>query len=307
LIEFGSPWYVLRDTRDDNITTIARATANTGVAKTLSQAWTGRDGSAALDRIARLHLAAGRYTVVRALVQTLTARNREIGDLLRGDLAAREGDWEAATTIWTSLNTLAAWLRIADWDFQNGRFQDAAKLYARVEDRNRGPKATLNYGFTLIALKRDGDAISILSQLKPGAHSVPGLLAPLLRSYARDRQGQNRMGDTERSAFAKALDDLRGRLEEEQGQDILDALLAWMNRQRAAFPAELRRELEETLYRRITGPMPNYYRGVRLYWLGAYGDASYAFENYLKALPENSAESRALALFERAQQLTKTK
>jgi len=76
-----------------------------------------------------------------------------------------------------------------------------------------------------------------------------------------------------------------------------------MNRHRATFPAELRKELEDSLYRGITGPMPNYYRGVRLFWLGSYNRASYAFENYLRMLPKNGAVSRAQSLLERVRQL----
>lgn len=76
-----------------------------------------------------------------------------------------------------------------------------------------------------------------------------------------------------------------------------------MNRQGTAIPAELLKELEDTLYRRITGPMPNYYRGVRLFWLGSYNRASYAFENYLRMLPKNGAVSRAQSLLKRVRQL----
>ena len=301
LIEFGSPWYVLRDTREDNLAILQRATADSVIARRLVVNSTFPDAVDSLVKVARLHLAAGRFALVRALAEELRARGDAAGDMLLGDLAASQGDLKTAAGLWRRRESPETLARLAGLELRQGNPRRAAALYERLGANLRSPDVLLGFGLALSALGEYTDALSVLSEIGSEPDSLPGLLAPLLRTYAMDRLGWEETAVEERQAFAAAVDHLRERLEAEQGQELLDALLQWIEAWRDGLPSEVAGELQGTVYERITRPLAHYYRGVSQLWLGEYSLAEASFETYLDMLPDSGSRSKARELLILAQ------
>ncbi len=290
LIEFGSPWYVLRDTKAENVAVLERATSASAIASRLVANWTLASDS--LAKIAHLHLTAGHNALVQALAEELRARGNAAGDILLGDRAANEGDLSTAASIWRRHEGPQVWARLAELELRQGNPQGAAALYERLGTKAGSPEVLLGYGLALGALGEHQDALVILDNIRPKPDSVPGLVAPLLRAYVLDQLGRNAIAAEERKRFTAGVDHLRTRLEVERGQELLDALLQWIDAWRTGLPPRVQEELKTTVRQRITGPLPAYYRGVSLLWLGEYSVAEASFKAYLRMLPDVSVRSK---------------
>jgi tetratricopeptide (TPR) repeat protein len=169
-------------------------------------------------------------------------------------------------------------------------------LYKRLNNEVRSPGVLVGHGLALIALGNYAGALSILNEIDAEPDSLPGLVAPLLRAYVLGRLGADASAAPERKAFVAGLDDLRGRLEAELGQELLDAFLQWVETRRENLPAEMVEELQSAIYERITRPLPHYYRGVSQLWLGEYSLAEASFEAYLDMLPDAESPTKAREL-----------
>lgn len=133
----------------------------------------------------------------------------------------------------------------------------------------------------------------MMAELGSETDSLPGVIAPVLRANILDRQGRTEDAASERAAVATAFGRLRERLEVEQGQDLLDAILEWVEASRPTLSSKPHKELQAALYRRITKPLPAYFRGVRLLWLGDYESAEASLRAYLGMIAETDGGSTA--------------
>ena len=140
----------------------------------------------------------------------------------------------------------------------------------------------------------------MLAEIRSEPDSLAGLVSPLLRANVLDRLGRSERAGKERQRFTAAVDHLRGRLEAELGQDLLDKLLKWIEAWRHQLPSRIREELQRTVFLRVTRPLAVYYRGVSQLWLGEYARSEASFQIYLKMLPESDARSKAHELLGRA-------
>ena len=107
-----------------------------------------------------------------------------------------------------------------------------------------------------------------------------------------------------KKSFQNGLDKLRRQLERDEVQRVMNQLLKDARRLEPPLLSRLEHEvLKDTITTRLVGPLPHYYRGVSLLWIGHPEGAKRAFDDYLKQLPENGRASYATTLLRQANSL----
>jgi len=295
ILEFGSPWYLLTDTTGANLSIIERAAILSSVSERLAEAWLPEiAGTDRLKAVAARHLAKGRTTLVRAFADSfLTRGNRADADLLSGDAAAAEGKWAEAETVWRSYDTTEFRLRRARLAFKLGRPGEAARLFDQVSAVEQTGDDGIMFALALAATDRTRQALSVLDSIPTKANSVAGILAP----FARAALGAG-WGDTDRTLSARReiearMDSLRRCLETDGCRDVVDSLLIWSRGTSPGIPVESWEELRQTIYFRITRPLPHYLRGVTQLWLGEPDAAVTSLRTYMNLLPDPDPRSKA--------------
>ena len=304
LIEFGSPWYLLRDTKAANLAVLRTATARSTVASRLASAWLSMgDGQERLLTIARRHLRDGDPQIARGLAEALRSRGFAAeADMLLAEDAALRGDSATAGQLWRRHNRPDAWLGLGTLAFKDGRLAEAAAQFARAGASRRSPEQRLYHALALTSLGDHPGALAVLREAPPGDSSPATVVAPLLRAHLLARLGRREDSAIEREAFQRALRDLRHCLEREGCERDLDRLLVWLAGAEDALPEAVRDDLRGAMEASITSPMATYYRGVRQLWLGEYRSAVVSFESYLALLPGENSRSKAHPLIDLARE-----
>jgi len=294
-LEFGSPWYVLSDTTDANRSIVERAAVLSSVPERLAEALlSGNTGSALLRAVAARHLAKGRSAVVRAFAGSLLKRKYQAdADLLSGDAAAAEGNWAEAEAVWRTYDTTAFRLRRARLAFRLGRPGQAAGLFEQVSAAERTGDDGIMFALALAATDRAQQALSVLDSVPTKANSVAGILAPFARAALGTGQGETDRTLSARRELEARMDGLRRCLETDGCRDVVDSLLVWSRGTSPGIPVENWEELRQTIYLRITRPLPLYLRGVTQLWLGEPDAAVTSLRTYMNLLPDPDPRSRA--------------
>jgi hypothetical protein len=295
VLEFGSPWYLLTDTTGANLSIIERAAVLSSVSERLAEAWLpGIAGTDRLKAVAARHLANGRTALVRAFADSFRTRGyRADADLLSGDAAAAEGKWAKAEAVWHTYDTTAFRLRRARLAFKLRRPGEAARLFEQVSAAERTEDDGIMFALALAATDRARQALSVLDSVPTKTDSVAGILAPFVRAVLNTDQGETDLALSARHEIEIRLDGLRRCLEIDGCRDVVDSLFAWSRGTSPGVPVGSWEELRQTIYLRITRPLPLYLRGVTQLWLGDPDTAIASLQTYLNLLPAPDPRSRA--------------
>ena len=149
------------------------------------------------------------------------------------------------------------------------------------------------FALALAATDRARQALSVLDSVPTKTDSVAGILAPFVRAVLNTDQGETGLALSARHEIEIRLDDLRRCLEIDGCRDVVDSLLVWSRGTSLGIPIESWEELRQTIFLRITRPLPLYLRGVTQLWLGEPDAAIESLRTYLNLLPDPDPRSRA--------------
>ncbi len=295
LLEFGSPWYLLSETKPENEKLVSQASRSSRVPKQIVRQWLALKGSMAqLDALANTYLARGRIDSVRGLAQAL----RSIGhvaraDLHDGDALAAEGRWTEAKSLWERHDRPAFWLRRARAAFRTGSADTAAHLFAKVPAGERSAEDNISYALVLAGSGDRREALQLLEATKFSWNTAAGALAPFVRYALLTEGGETEKGRAELGHLEQVLDGLRRCLEADGCKETLDRLVWWSKAGVSRLEPHYVAVLKQAIFLRITRPLPHYFEAVRNLWLGNAEGAKRAFRTYLGLLPEPDPHSRA--------------
>lgn len=306
LLEFGSPWYVLQDTRSENLAFLEQAGERSAVALTLVAQWSrpNMDGAAPM-RLASQYLAHGQAAMVPALADALDRSGRRLeADVIRGEAALRRGDVEAANRLWAlHADEPALWPRLGTAELLRGNLEQAVAYFERSGSGLGDAALRLDYAVALLALGHPAKALDMLGAASEEPATPVALLDGFVRSYLLEVTARTSEAARERLTLARGVDALRQRLEIERGEQDLDAVIRWVRERERILPPPLAEGLQRTLTLQITAPMAYYYRGVRHLWLGEHAAAAAEFRKYLAMLPTKAASKANDFLVEGGQPL----
>lgn len=298
LLEFGSPWYVLQDTRSENLAFLEKAGELSGVGSWLAaQPPTIRNGESTLIKIANHYLNQGLPRLALALANALDRSGKALeGDIIRGETALHGGDLETAYQYWIRHKDVSMlWPRLATLQLLRGNTVEAFAYFEHSDTGSRNAAQQLDYAVALVALGRATDALAALRALSPRAEGYLAIFASLVRLHLLEQMGRTDEANIERATFAHELNRLRQRLEIEGGEKEFDAVIRWVRERERALPSPAITELQRALTLQVTVPMAYYYRGVRHFLLGENAAAAAELRKYLATLPD-TIPSRAREL-----------
>ncbi len=295
LLEFGSPWHLLRDTIPANLAVVNRGAASSQFIEQLAETWLVRkDGTKLLEALAARHLAAGRSALVWRLGTELQEHGRPIeADLLFGDAANAKGWFREAERFWSGHNAPAFWQRRARISFQRGDTAETVRLLGLIPAAERSAADSLMFALALAGTGRSGEALKVLDAAPAETYTVPSIIAPFVKATLLTELGKTRRAALEKREFEILLDGLRRCRESDGCRDVLDTLLDWGRAPPPGISPDRWEGLQETLYVRVTRPLALYLRGVGHLWLGEDSAAHDSFQTYLKLLPEPDPLSKA--------------
>lgn len=295
LLEFGSPWYLLADTKSENEALVAQAARDTkvpgAIAKTLLALPDSRE---ALEALAQRYLDRGRLPMLRTLAKNLRALGEEgLADLYAGDALAAEGRWSEAQRHWARHDGPPFWIRLAWASFRKGDADAATRLFAKVPEARRNPMDDIAFALALAETAQPGEALGVLT-LQPSApnNTVSSILGPFVRFVVLDQIAEPDRAHAALREFEHALDGLRRCLETEKCEGVVDDLLRWTRGAVGLDPHRIE-TLRKAVFLRITRPLPHYFAGVRSRWLGDHDAAAQSFRTYLNLLPKQDFRSKA--------------
>lgn len=289
LLEFGSPWYVLQDTRSENLAFLENAGELSWVGSWLAaQLPAISNGESTLTKITNQYLSQGLPRLSLALANALDRSGRALeGDIIRGETALHAGDLETAYRYWIRHKDASMlWPRLATLQLLRGNTAEALAYFERSDTGLRSAAQQLDYAVALAALGRRADALGALEVPSRRPEGYFAILASLLRIHLLEQTGQAGEADAERGRFARGLNELRRRLEIEGGEKEFDAVIRWVRERERVLPSPAAAELQRALTLQITVPMAHYYRGVRYFLLGENAAAAAELRKYLATLPD---------------------
>ncbi len=295
LLEFGSPWYLLADTKSENQALIVQAELDTSVPERIAMVLLPLpDGPDELDALARRYLDRGRLAMLRALAEYLRSVGQVgLADLYTGDALAVEGRWSEAEALWTQHEGPPFWVRRARASLSAGSAEDAVRLFAKVPEDQRSPKDRIAYALALADAGRPEEALLLLSAQEFSPNTVSSILEPFVGLALSSKSGRPEPARAELHGFEQALDGLRQCLEAEKCQDVVEDLLHLSESGLPGLESRYTETLKQAIFLRITRPLPHYFEGVRRLWLGDQDAAVRSFRRYLKLLPEVDPISKA--------------
>lgn len=291
LLEFGSPWYVLQDTRSENLAFLERVGESSSVPPALVRELAELDADRAVFlRIANQYLKQGLLRLAGALADALDRSGRRLdADAIRGEAALSSGDFEGAYRHWARhAEHPALWPRLGTLELLRGNPAGAIAYLDRNGAGSRDAARELDYAVALIRLGRAADALGVLSASGGQHGALVAVSGSLLRMHLLQLAGREGDSARDRARFEREIDEVRRRLEVEQGEEDLDSLIRWLRERVAMLPPPAAAELRRALALRITVPMAHYYRGVRHFLLGEDAAARAEFNKYLAMLPEQT-------------------
>lgn len=288
LLEFGSPWYLLADTKAENQAFIAETEAHTSVPTRIGEILLSlSDGHRAPDALARRYLDRGRVGMLRALVSYLRSiGDAQLADLYLGDSLAAEGRWSEAEALWARHEAPPFWIRLAWASFRNGDAETAARLFAKAPEAQRSSMDNIAFALALAKAGRPEEALRVLSLQQTAPDTLSSTLAPFVRFVLLEQTGRSDMARAALRRFQHALDGVRRCLETEKCQGVIDDLLRWSEGDNPGLNPPEVEILRQPIFLRITRPLPHYFEAVRNLWLGDQEAAAKAFHTYLNLLPE---------------------
>jgi hypothetical protein len=300
LLEFGSPWYLLGNTVEGNLSIVDRAGNSSRFVQRMAEGWSSlAEGPELLQAVARRYLAAGRIAHVRQVSQALRSRGRiSVADLLLGDATGAEGRWSEADEIWRRHDTPAFRMRRARNAFRKGEVADTVRLLRGIPVARRSDEDNLIHALALAASRRDGEALDVLRKVEEDANSAAGIIISFVRSALLADLGESRPARLAARSFENRMDDLRRCLETDRCRHVVDQLHAWGRVVPVGVSERNWDRFRQTLYIRVTRPLPLFMRGVSALWLGDKARARSSLRTYLELLPEPDALSRAHGLLQ---------
>ncbi len=295
LLELGSPWYLLSDTKAENEALIAQASRASGIPEKIVKPLLSLPrGSGELDSLAYKYFKLGRLDMLRGLAKTLRRQgDRRRANLYQGDALSAEGRWSAAAALWGLHEGPAFWLRRARLAFKRNSAAVAARLYAKTRQDRREPRDDIVYALALAATGQSGEALRLLAVRNFRSNTVPALLARFVVFALSSEIGAADRARAEFLRLERSLDALRRCLEVDRCQGVADGLLRWSEDGHLGIRPVYAGMLKEAVFLRITRPLPHYLDGVRSLWLGDRHKAAGSLRTYLKLLPEPDVESKA--------------
>jgi hypothetical protein len=295
LLEFGSPWYVLSDTRLANLSLVERAWGRSGIPRqivAIGYSGDGRDGY--YEALASRYLSRGRPDMVRSLAAAVRSSGEVAqADLLAGDAANAEGRWQEAETLWKPHDASPFRLRRAMLAYRLGDLTKAMRLFATVPRSEFAAEDSVRFALTLAGTGRPRDALEVLDATAPNPDTVAGIVAPFVMSTLLQRLGSEEKVLPQRRRFEHRLDGLRRCLEVDGCGSAAEALIQSGNSTPPGMESAAWDLFRQSLFVRITRPLPHYFEGVRSLWLGDRDVAVKSFRTYLGLLPEPDPLSKA--------------
>ncbi|MEE9294530.1 MAG: fused MFS/spermidine synthase [Phycisphaerae bacterium] len=302
LLEFRAPRFLLGDTLATNQSALADAPWQADLANWIA----GRDAqSPAMSEravlLARAYFATRRLD--RAEFLARLAPDADEATELVGDIEARRGNWARARRLWKRAGTPAALLKLAGVALTEGNTQVANSFLRRVPEAARGERFHYLQALERMVAEDDTGALRALAQVPVNIGSGWQILAASLRAVLHQRLEHDATTEEAQAQFATLVDELRGQLEHEEGQQTMDELLRDVERYgRQVLTESEYHQLLQILHSRLTEPLAIYYRGVSLLWLGEPARAIAVLEDYLNRLPPRAAQtSYAGTLLEQAE------
>ena len=295
LLEFGSPWYLLRDTKQSNLLLLMEAAKDPVFGDRLASAWSDeKAGHRFLASVAREHLRAGRIELAHTIAAALARRDdKDRPTMLLGDIEYARGNVDGARRMWLEQESAESWPRLASAAFSQGELEVAARYFNRAPMDTLSERHRVEFGLALIGLGRENDAWKALDIPSREGVRPPSVIAPLLRDYLDSRSSSGARASSEERIFADNLTALRRCLEREGCTDEFDQLVVWIEDLGATMPNQVRERLSRELEATITRPLTVYYKAVRHLWLGEFDEANGALARYLELIPGGDADSKA--------------
>lgn len=295
LVEFGSPWYLLRDTIASNLSLVDRTAASTAFMDQVVGAWLARrNGEDLLRAVAARYLADERPALVRKLGESLRSSGRSVtANLLLGDAADAEGQWGEAERIWKRQDGRAFSVRRARLAFKRADLSETVRLFGQAGTAGRSADDDITYALALAGMGRPEDALSALESVPSGANPAAAIMRSFIRSALLADMGEARQAYGERKEFEVRVGTLRRCLETDGCRETMDALLAWGRTGSPGLSAGTWEDFRQTLYVQVTRSVSLYLRGVTELWLGEEAAARRSLRTYLNLLPEPDPLSKA--------------
>ena len=232
------------------------------------------------------------------MVRSLAAAVRSSGegaqaDLLAGDAANAEGRWQEAEALWKPHDAPPFRLRRARLAYRLGDLTKAVRLFATVPRSEFAAEDSVLFALTLAGTGRPQDALDILDATAPSPDTVAGIVAPFVMSTLLQRLGPEEKVLPQRRRFEHRLDGLRRCLEADGCSSVAEALIQSGNSVPPGMESAAWDLFRQSLFVRITRPLPHYFEGVRSLWLGDRDLAARSFRTYLGLLPEPDPLSKA--------------
>jgi hypothetical protein len=295
LLEFGSPWYILSDTRPANLSLIEKAATSSTILERIGAAMLPRAGGVALAKdLAGHYLANQRFDSIRALADAFRRHGHLAdADLLEGDAAGAQGRWGEADKIWSRQQGPAFRLRRARLAFKMGRLRQAAQLFGAVPRGERSTDDNVLFASALAGTGRAHEALSVLDSISATTPSVAGIMAPFMRFILLNELGRDEAELSARRGFEAQLDGLRRCMELDRCGRVAETILRRAETMSSEVLQDSSETLRQSLFVRVTRPLPLYFRGVNQLWLGDKVAARTSLQTYLKLLPEPDPLSNA--------------
>ncbi len=295
LLEFGSPWYLLSDTKAENEKFITRASRDSGVTERIVKSLLSLPREPKeLDALALEYLKEGRLDMLNALAKSLGQHgDQRRANLYQGDALAAKGRLSEAGALWSLHDGPEFRIRQARASLKIGSAADAARLFAKVREGLRSPEDDIAYAFALTQTGQLEEALQLLVVRDFRPNTVPALLARFVSFALSSEMGAADRARAELRRLEQSLDTLRRCLEADRCQGVVDRLLRWSDGRHPGVRPLYSETLKEAVFLRITRPLPHYFDGVRSLWLGDRQRAAGSFRTYLKLLPESNLESKA--------------
>ena len=223
-LEFGSPWYLLSETRPENEELVAQAARSSRVPERIARQWLARKGDLGqLDALANTYLARGRTNSLRVLAEAFRSLGHVArADLHDGDTLAAEGRWSEAEALWARYDLPAFWLRRARAAFKTGSADTAARLFAKVPAAERSAEDDISYALVLAGSGDRREALQLLEAIEFPRNTAAAALAPFLRHALLTEGGEPEKGRAELGRLEQALDGLRRCLEADGCKTTVD-------------------------------------------------------------------------------------
>ncbi len=293
LVEFGAPGFLNQPTRSENLSLLKQGRRPAELESILRLDSPKYQSAEILIDAAEEAIKDREFKYATEISGILKRRNQlSAFHYVRGAILLAQGKNELARPAWRMVQPdssvfVTAKLKLAELEFELEPGADAVADTLRLIPQAAGRNA-FNFLRGRIALRRgDPDqALRAFRRITPDDADRMALEVLLYSYLAIARKGDQEGAERVRQIFFSQVTRIRRAAERDQGQIVIDQLLAAFSPRKTRWlkPAE-RAQLEEWLRTRLLEPLSRYYRGVSLLWSGRAGEASAALRRAALALP----------------------